>query len=340
MPDAAASPGPSGMRARVRWAVGMLGIACLFWGLSFPLMQFAMEAFARVARAHGGERAAADADLAMRGMLNGWRFAIAAACYAAFSLRHQISLNRRDALAGVTVGLFFSGGIFLQLAGLRYTLPSLSSMLTSLVVVFTPFAQALLWKQRVSRALWIATVIALAGIAVLAMPNPAAVAENTVAVAPPWPLAGELLTVGCAVLFTGQILALDRLGAGADPWRLTFAMFVATAVSSFALAVLLGGGWLFHADVLLSLVRDPSFLWSMIAMILLSSVLAFHLMNAWQPAVVPAVAAIVYCLEPVFATGWSVALRTETATAITLVGGALVLLAVVLATRASATKNG
>ncbi len=338
--ETAAVPDPAPLpadppRRRVRRAVAVLALACVFWGSSFPLMQFAMDAFTRIALAHRGDRPPTDPDLAMRATINGWRFLAASLLYLAISARRQRGMTARDAAAGATVGCFFAGGLFLQLAGLRYALPSISAMLTALVVVFTPFAQALIWRRRIPPAVWLATIIALTGIVVLAAPNAGASAVNTIAVASPLPFTGELLTILSALFFTGQILSVDRLGAAADPWRMTLAMFAATAVGSLALAWALGGGWLYQAALIRDLLADPVWVGSMLSMVVLSSVVAFHLMNTWQPHIPPAVAAVVYCLEPVFATLISIVARTESATIVTLVGGLLVIAAVLLAARAS-----
>ena len=59
-------------------------------------------------------------------------------------------------------------------------------------------------------------------------------------------------------------------------------------------------------------------------------------MNASQPHVSPAVASVVYCMEPVFATMWSVFFRTESLTALTFVGGGLVILAMLRLAKAHA----
>ena len=51
-------------------------------------------------------------------------------------------------------------------------------------------------------------------------------------------------------------------------------------------------------------------------------------MNTFQPRVSPATASVAYCSEPLFAAMFSVLLGTEQLTALTLVGGGAVLVAV------------
>ena len=70
------------------------------------------------------------------------------------------------------------------------------------------------------------------------------------------------------------------------------------------------------------MLRSPCF---QIPLIVVSSVGALHLMNQFQPLISPAVASVVYCTEPLFATMFSVAFRTEKLAGMTIAGGLVVL---------------
>src|SRR6185437_9181220 len=56
-------------------AIAVLGICCVCWGFSFPTMQIGAAAIDRALAANG--RAGTVNELAIRGMFNGWRFALA-----------------------------------------------------------------------------------------------------------------------------------------------------------------------------------------------------------------------------------------------------------------------
>jgi drug/metabolite transporter (DMT)-like permease len=58
---------------------------------------------------------------------------------------------------------------------------------------------------------------------------------------------------------------------------------------------------------------------------LLSTILATHLMNTYQPRVPASRAALIYLLEPVFAAALSVAVGHDAVTGRLLLGGALIL---------------
>jgi drug/metabolite transporter (DMT)-like permease len=318
---------PPGRSARV--AVLVLSVCCILWGLSFPLLQIGTSAFNTFAAGSAAPEQV-QTELAARGAFNGWRFTLAAIAYWLLTRTRQRNYSAADIRGGLLVGLFFGGGIFLQVVGLRYTVPSVSGFLTALAVVFAPLAQALIFRRRVGGMIWLAVAMALAGVTLLAAPNPGSEAANTLAIAPPLPLLGEILTLVGAVFFTGQILAIDRLGPRADVARLTLIMFISAAAVNIAGGLLLGSGPMYHPGALAGAFSDVTFLWTMGLLVLVSAVIALHLMNTWQPLVCPATATVIYCLEPVFAMLFSLAFRTEALTLITVAGGGTVLLAVVL----------
>lgn len=304
-----------------------LALACVFWGLSFPLMQIAQHALGRV----GAFAPTVAGETALSLTLAGWRFALMTVLY--WLLTGCPRLERAGMRAGFYVGLFFTAGSCLQIVGLRYVLPSLSGILTTLLVVFTPMAQAWLFRQRVGAMTWCAAIVALIGIGILSQPNEAAISAHSLITAPPFPWFGELLTIACALMFTGHVLSVDHFGGKVDARQLTLAMVATMAVVSCGLGLVLGGTGIYAPSALTALWSDRSWLTSMSLLVVFGSVIAFHLMNTFQPRISPSAASVIYCLEPVFATVWSVAIGTESLTAITVLGGAVVLFAVLLVVR-------
>jgi drug/metabolite transporter (DMT)-like permease len=289
-------------------------------------MQMAADGFARGV---GWIERSVVEDVALRATFVGWRFGAAALLYALVTFRHQRGFKRCELEGGAIVGIFFTLGNVLQMAGLRYALPSVSAVLTSMVVVFTPFAQYFLLRRTVRASTWQSVAIALAGIVILSLPNPAAATELQLTSRPPVPWLGEGATLLAAMLFTGQVLSVDRYGQEADARRLTLVMFATAAVLSSTIGLAVGGGPFYARDALAAIMADPRFLRVNVTLVAICSVGAFHLMNTAQPLLSPAVASVVYCLEPVFATAWSVVLGTEAITRLTLGGGGLVILAMI-----------
>lgn len=324
-------------RRRVIAAVAMLAFCCVWWGYSFPTMKLAMESWDRTARrlADDGTGMA----VGLRATFLGWRFAAAAGLYALLTCVHQRGYSRRDVAAGAFVGLLMGFGMFFQLIGLRYTLPSISAFVTALPVILAPVGQAMIFRGRVGGWVWLAAGVALVGILVLSLGGGEAAAINTVTLAPPFPALGEILTVIATLFFTAQILAVDRLAPRANVVHLTTVMLAVVAVVNSLGGAMLAGHAIYRPSMLGALLADRALWWALPTLVVLSTVVALHLMNVYQPRVSAATASVVYCLEPVLATAFSIAMGTELLTPITIVGGATVLAAVLMVARAASCSQ-
>jgi drug/metabolite transporter (DMT)-like permease len=118
---------------------------------------------------------------------------------------------------------------------------------------------------------------------------------------------GDVLTIVGAFIFAFQIVAIDVFARRMSSERLTAGMFLAVVL--VALAVFAAGavarpvpsgpsGWA-------GLLADGPFLALTATTSLFCSVMAFRLMNTFQPEVSPVQAASIYTTEPVFATLWA-----------------------------------
>jgi len=313
--------------------VALLIVCCLFWGFSFPAMQIAAATLEKTLQKTATQVSGAVGELAARSIFNFWRFALASGALFLFTFLRQRHFSRADVVGGLVIGITFCLGILLQLIGLRYTLPSTSSFLTALSVIFAPFEKKLLFNRPLGKRTLIAVMVALAGMFILSQPNPFATAAQTIAQTPPFPHLGEILTIVGALLFTAQILSLDYFGQRADATRLTLIMLLTTCVLSLIIGLFLGGGQIHRAAVFTSLLHDQKFLACFAGLALVSSMLSQFLMNRYQPLIAPATASVVYCLEPVFGTLFSVAFGTERLSAITIVGGWVIIIAVLIVAR-------
>jgi drug/metabolite transporter (DMT)-like permease len=317
-------------------AVGALVLCCLFWGYSFPVMQFANVAFER--HVLGSDTGEAQR-LGSRGLFNGVRFGLAGVLYGLVTWRRQRGFSRSDVVGGIVVGSLFAWGMIFQVVGLRWVFPSVSGFFTALPVVFAPVAQAAILKRPVGAKTWGAVGLAVVGIVLLSWPKPEAAAQNTVAVMPPVPYLGELLTIAGALIFTAEIICVHHYGQSADAVRLTFVMLMTTAVMSAGAGVVMGGGSMGRAGAVMRLFEDRQFVWTMTTLIVISSVLALHLMNIYQPRVSPAIASVVYCTEPLFSTLFSLLFATERLTLLTVAGGAVVVGSVLVVADAERRKD-
>ncbi len=312
----------------------MLVLCCLLWGYSFPVMQLSMDMLGKRFAEAGGLPVQAEPlhELGLTAAFLGWRFGLAALATALLWGSARSGFKRVEIRSGFFLGLIFAVGMICQLAGLRYTLPSVSSFITSLTVVFTPLAQALIFRRSVGAWTWLGVALALGGMTVLSQPNPGACLDCRILPVPPIPYLGEALTTLGAVFFTALILGLDRLGSRCDPARLSLAMFCSSAVCTSLIGWLLCGSALYRTEVVGVLAHDFRFVELLLTLTLFSSVLAIHLMYRYQQFVSPAVASVIYATESVFATLFSLIFGTERLTVNTVVGGTLILAAFALVT--------
>ena len=110
-------------------------------------------------------------------------------------------------------------------------------------------------------------------------------------------------------------------------------MLLTSGVLSLLIGLVAGGAPMYRTPILSTLSHDRQFAVYFAGLVLVSSVLALQLMNTWQPRIAPATATVVYCLEPVFGTIFSILFGTETLVPSTVLGGAIILAAVVMVAR-------
>lgn len=313
-------------RRSIATPVLMLTLCCFLWGFSFPAAQ---QAAIIVEKTVGDPPLS---DLALRTSFSGWRNLIAALAYLLLTFPRQRGFTAHDIRSGCIIGTVSAAGVLLQLIGLRYTVPSTSAFLTALAVVFAPLAQMLLFRRAVSGRVWLSIALALGGMVLLSYPSSSSATGQFVQT-PPFPLAGEIFTTIGALLFTGQILAIDRYGKTADVVRLTLVTLAAGAVVSLGTGLLSGAGVGLQLELVPKLATDMAFMWRFGVMALLATAISMHLMTRYQPLLTPAIATVVYCLEPVFGTAFSLVMGNESLSMYTLFGGSVILVAVVLVAR-------
>lgn len=286
----------------------MLVIVTALWGQSFVLMK---DWQAHAAGCPGGYALASCTLIAVR-------MALALAVLAVFRPQLFTKATRREHRAGCLIGVVFFVGFFLQTLGLAWTTPALSAFITSLGSAWVPVLAWVVFRNRVRISTACGLVVAIAGTALL-VGGP----DLEWAWGP-----GELLTLASSVIFAAEILMLDRMGRGLESGHLTVA-FMATAgllglAGGWGLAVA-GPGLPRWRDWGVEVMARPEAARDLGLLVILSTVLAFHWMNVYQPRVSASRAALVYLLEPVFGSAFSVAAGYDVVVPTMLVGGGLVI---------------
>ena len=268
-------------------AVAALLLATACWGFSFPLMKGLVLSQQHLLPAANVWFITAETLTV--------RFAISAVVMALVCAYRLRGLTRREIKLGAGMGIFAGVGTVLQMAALDKTLASTSAFLTQFYVLLLPIFVAVVRRKLPSIILLASCGLVIAGLGVLCRVD--------------WRnfrlQQGEWLTLWAAVLFAGDILWLDkREFVGTDKLRSTVVMFVVMAALLAPLSVWTapGGGGL------VMVYRTPAVLGMLAALTVVCTLVAFTLMNVWQPLIQPTHAGLIYCTEPLFASLYALVL--------------------------------
>jgi drug/metabolite transporter (DMT)-like permease len=290
----------------------VLVFVTLLWGVSFPLAKDWQDA---AGGCPGGPLLSSLTLIALR---------MLAALVLLVAVRPRLlrDASCRAHVTGVLIGSSFVVGFTLQLVGLAWTTPARSAFITSLGSAWTPLLAWACLRIPVSRPALVGLLLGILGSAVLAFKNgPDLGAEWAVG-------RGEVLTLFASIVFAVQILLLDRLGRRAEPAHLSVAFLATGGIVALLAAIAMAAGgtgvgpWL---DWTASMLRDRTMLIELVVLIVFPTVLAFHLMNVYQPRVAASRAALIYLLEPLFGAAFSVPRGQDELTAGLVLGGALIL---------------
>ena len=232
------------------------------------------------------------------------RFVIAAALMSVVFWRPLRALTRRQVRLGVVLGVLYAVAQLLQTVGLAHTEASRSGFITGTYVVLTPVLTAVLLRERLPRSTWAAVGLASIGLAALSLQG---LGMGF----------GETVTFASAVVYALHIIGLGRWSSPSTAAGLSALQMIVIAVVCVVAAA--PGG--------IALPSGTGAWGTVLYMALVAGALAIWA-QTWAQSHLPATrAAIVMTLEPVFATGFAVALGGESLTPRMVAGGALVLAA-------------
>lgn len=236
------------------------------------------------------------------------RFAIASVALLVVAPRAvgRLSADRRR--QALVLGLLYGLAQVLQTAGLAHTAASVSGFITGLYVVCTPLLAALLLRTRIGAWTWAAVLLALAGLAVLTLGD----LSTGMSVG-----YGEVLTLVAAMVYALHIVGLGAWSQARDAVGMTVVQCVVITVVCGVAAV--PGGFT---------LPDRAGDWAAIVYMAVVAGAAAILGQTWAQAHLPPTrSALIMSMEPVFAAVFAVALGGESATLRMLLGGAMVLAA-------------
>ena len=252
----------------------------LVWGATFVWMKQALDALDDEKATLGTNGVVAVLVFA--------RFAIAALLMLIFFRKARSSLtNRQIWLDGIMLGGLMFLAYLSQMIGLDDINPSVSAFLTSLYVVFTALISSAYNLRLPTKIMLLGVGLATFGAGFIQGPPHLT-----------WGVA-EFITVFCALLFALHILFTQHITTRRDPVAVSTTSFIVVTICSIITVFILGDGT--NAKQWQLLFSDGV----IIPVLLLGiggSFFCLLFLNMYQRYLHPIQAAIIYALEPVWAT--------------------------------------
>ena len=207
---------------------------------------------------------------------------------------------------GLLIGAVLGSGYIFQTLGLDRTTPAITGFITGLYVVLTPVLAYLFFKDHLSRQAWLYVLLATAGLGVLSLKG------LVIGV-------GELFVLISALLFAIHILLLSRWSKGLDAYALTVMQMIGCSLLSIIPTSIHG----FTSP-------PDKQVWGVILFTAIFATAIAFMIQTWSQARISATkVAVILTMEVVFAALFSVAMGREPLTTRLVVGGAMVVFAMI-----------
>jgi drug/metabolite transporter (DMT)-like permease len=265
-----------------RTAIWRLTLATAAWGLSFPTAKAVMQAQAVLIPG------APDWFHAAFVLFN--RMVLSVIVMFLLLRGNVRGFTRLEFRQGLELGLFGGLGMLLQTDAQNYIPASTSAFFTQFTCVFVPLVVAIRSRRMPSWLVVAACFLVMAGCAILSGVELGRIGLGR----------GEWETILSALLFTGQILCLERTRFHVnDPMRTATVMFAVKGCVLVPLVIAGGGARSLPAY------QSGAIMLTTLFLALACTVYAYVAMNRWQPHVTATQAGIIYATEPVFASAWA-----------------------------------
>lgn len=277
-----------------RLYLALLVLGTAFWGISFPLVKEGLS----VVQPH---------------VFLVYRFLLAALILSVIFFKYLLRINFATLKAGFLLAIPLMAAIMLQTVCLKYTSSSNASFIAGMDVLFIPIFKFFMFKKSIQLKTWVATILAVVGLYTIAMSSATGVGY------------GDLLALIGAVAFAVYILMAGKFNKKVETPSLVIVQMYACVLFCVVLALIQGS----PAD--LALPTDMHVWKAILFTGIFATAYMYCVQNISQKYIEEEKIALTYLCEPIFATIAAYLLINEDITSRTIIGGALIVLALFIA---------
>lgn len=237
-----------------------------------------------------------------------FRFTLASILMFFIAYKFLKETNIQTVLYGVILGLFLFFAFATQTFGLAYTKSSIVAFITGLNVICVPFLAYFIFKDKVRRNVFIASLIAVFGLYLLTMSGKLTLGT------------GEFLTLICAFLFALQIIFTGKFSKQVNVYLLVLYQLITVSVLSLGFSLALD-------DTTFGIEYDYTFYKAVFVTAIFATVYAFLIQTYMQQFTTATKTAIIFTMEPVSASIYGYFVGGEILTSIQISGAALIIVA-------------
>jgi len=240
---------------------------------------------------------------------------------AIFWKRILANFRKKDLIKCSVTGVFLFLGFYVQTVGLKYTTLANNAFLTATNVVMVPLIWWAISKKRPENRIFISSLLCLVGIGLLSYKLGQGIAFSV----------GDLLTLACALFFACQIVATSKLATTIDSAVFVFTQFAVCALLSIVVFITTDGDLtpLTNANGSIAVFYSALF----------ATCACYFMQSVAQKYVSASKAAIIMGCEALFGTMFSVILGYDNITATMVLGGTVIMIALVLTEWNPKAKN-
>lgn len=229
--------------------------------------------------------------------------------------RFYKSFDKKVFKAGIILGLLFGVGFIFQTLGLKFTAVSNSAFITGLTVPFTPFVAYFILRKRFKYSSIIGVIVAFTGLIIYTNPF-----KNSFNI-------GDLVTLISTFFWAFYITYMDVLTKDIKTYKQTSLIVVLQLF--FCLIISIITFFIFeYKDFYF--IPSWNLVWSLGFNGIMASLIVTFIQTSAQKFTTPVKAAVIFSMEPIFASVFSAVMGMELMTSLKILGGSVMLMGIVV----------